>query len=205
MVRSKPEGNRVKLVDTVEKQWSTPALLGISAIDGKGMKWYIVCMPGLSANIRFTGSVDGLCFYKMYGSCFVRTKSSLTGKRFWKDKAFEGSRKSCNQLAKASALTSLFYRNYPKEKRGKGLFNEMTGKVKLWLKEGKTEEEARLLLKKNYPVPQQQIKEKQGRVKAPPKPPVVKKKEKLFTVLTDASSIACKRKHKPKRLYCIKE
>jgi hypothetical protein len=156
-------------------------------------------MARLTGDFKFTGTIDSLCFYKMYGDHFVRTKSSLTGKRFWKDTAFEGSRRSCNLLAKASALTSLFYKTYPVEKRRKGLFNEMTGKVKLWLKEGKTEEEARLLLKKNYPVLQKEIKEEQRRVKKT-RPYTVKKKEKLFTVLINGNIAPYKRKHTPKKL-----
>jgi hypothetical protein len=80
----------------------------------------------------------------------------------------------------------------------------MTGKVKLWLKEGKTEEEATLLLKKNYPVLQKEIKEEQRRVKKA-RPYTVKKKEKLFTVLINGDIAPYKRKHTPKKLYCIKE
>jgi hypothetical protein len=80
----------------------------------------------------------------------------------------------------------------------------MTGKVKLWLKEGKTEEEATLLLKKNYPVLQKEIKEAQRRVKKA-KPVSIKKKTKLFTVLIHGDNTPYKRKHTPKKLYCIKE
>ena len=76
-------------------------------------------MARLLGDIEYTGTIDGLCFYKMYGSCFVSTKSSLTSKRFWKDKAFEGSRRSCGLLAKASPLASAFYKTYPKKKEEK--------------------------------------------------------------------------------------
>jgi hypothetical protein len=195
---------KARQLQTNRKQQFSPALLSISAIDSKWMKLYIVFMARLIGAIKFTGSVDNLCFYKMYGDYFVRTKSSLTGKRFWKDTAFEGSRRSCGLLAKASALTSPYYRNYPKEKRRKGLFNEMTGKVKLWLKEGNAEEEVRLLLEKNYPALQNEIKGELRRVKKT-KPVSVKTKEKLFTVLIDEISTPCKRKHTAKRLYCIKQ
>jgi hypothetical protein len=161
-------------------------------------------MARLLGDIKFTGTIDGLCFYKMYDSCFVRTKSSLTGKRFWKDKAFEGSRRSCSQLARASSIASVFYKTWPTENKRKGLFNEMTGKVKLWLKEGKTEEEALLLLEQNYPVQQKEIKEekKQGKkVKAV----VVKRKETLFIVSINKSFFLYQRKHKARKLYCLKE
>jgi hypothetical protein len=157
-------------------------------------------MARLTGDIMFTGTIEGLCFYKMYGSCFVRTKSSLTGKRFWKDKAFEGSRKSCNLLAKASALTSLFYKTYPKEKRRKGQFNEMTGRVKLWLKEEKTEEETLQLLRETYPVPgaeKKQVKKTKS-VSA-------RKRERLFIVCLKKDMISHGEKRGIKTFCCLKE
>lgn len=161
-------------------------------------------MARLIGDYKFTGTVDGLCFYKMYGDYFVRTKSSLTGKRFWKDKAFEGSRRSCGLLAKASALASAFYKTYPKEKRRKGLFNEMTGKAKLWLKEGMSEEEALLLLAQTYPVQQEVIK-KEKQLARKVKAITVKKKENLFCVLINSGLMPRNRKVKTERTYCLRE
>jgi hypothetical protein len=157
-------------------------------------------MARLTGDIMFTGTIEGLCFYKMYGSCFVRTKSSLTGKRFWKDKAFEGSRKSCNQLARASALASLFYKAYPEAKRRKGLFNEMTGRVKLWLKEEKTEEETMLLLRETYPVPGAEKKQVKKTKRFS-----TRKKERLFIVCLKKDMISHGEKHEIKRFCCLKE
>jgi len=161
-------------------------------------------MARLTGDFKFTGTIDGLCFYRMYDDYFVRTKSSLTGKRFWKDRAFEGSRKSCTLLAKASTLASWFYKTYPKEKRRKGLFNEMTGRVKLWLKEGKTEQEAMLLLEQYYPFQQKEIKEKK-KAKEKTKYDTVKRKEKLFIVSINKDFIPYQQKHATKRLYCLSE
>ena len=161
-------------------------------------------MARLMGDFKFTGTIEGLCFYKMYGDYFVRTKSSLTGKRFWKDRAFEGSRRSCNQLARASALTSLFYKTYPKEKRKTGLFNEMTGRVKLWLKEGKTEQEALLLLQEYYPVKQMEIKDIK-KIRKVKKPLALKRKEKLFTVSINEDFIPYQQKHRTKKFYYLKE
>lgn len=161
-------------------------------------------MARLLGDIEYTGTIDGLCFYRMYGSCFVRTKSSLTGKRFWKDTAFEGSRKSCNLLAKASSIASVFYKTYPKEKRRKGLFNEMTGKVKLWLKEGKSEEGALLLLKQNYPVEQGVVKKEKKMVKKG-KAVVKRRKEKLFIVQLYRDLPVYQRNRKIKKVCCLRE
>jgi hypothetical protein len=160
-------------------------------------------MARLLGDIEYTGTIDGLCFYKMYDSCFVRTKSSLTAKRFWKDTAVEGSRKSCSLLARASSIASAFYKTYPTEKRTKGLFNEMTGRVKLWLKEGKSEEEALLLLEQNYPLIQMVIK-KEKKVVKKIKAVAIKKKEKLFVVLINVDFIPYHRKRKRGKLYCLK-
>ena len=160
-------------------------------------------MARQTGDIKFTGRVEHLIFYKMYGDYFVRTKSSLTGRRFWKDKAFEGSRKSCSLLARASSLASLFYKTYPKQKKRRGLFNEMTGRVKLWLKQGKTEQEAMLLLEHYYPVRQKKVKEERKGRKV--KTAIVKKKEKLFTVLLYNSIPLYQRKSKEKKLYPLKE
>jgi hypothetical protein len=113
---------------------------------------YIAFMAKQAGDIFIVGTVDDLCFYKMNEKYYVRMKSSLTGKKFWKNKVFEGSRRSALLLGRASKVASAYYKIYPKEKKIKGLFNEITGKVKLWLREGKTEDEISQLLQKYYPV-----------------------------------------------------
>lgn len=157
--------------------------------------------------IKITGTIDGLSFYKMYGNYFVREKSSLNGKRFWKDKAFEGSRRSCSLLARASSFASLYYRSYPKQGQRKGLFNEMTGRVKLWLSKGIKEEEALELLKEHYPINKPQCSRKrktESKSKKRAKAMAVKK-ERLFSVLLYQSFPLYKRKKKEKKRYCLRE
>lgn len=157
-------------------------------------------MAKQTGDTKLTGTFAGLVCYKMYGAYYVRTKSSLTGKRFWKDIAFEGSRKSCSLLAKASAIASHYYKNYPEERRRKGLFNEMTGRIKLWLKEGKTEGETVSLLQQHYPVKQEQnTKEKRPLKKA--KKATAKKKQKLFVVAIGKQISLNDRKCKTKKCY----
>lgn len=170
----------------------------------KGSGCILCNMARQTGGIKVTGTIEGLSFYKMHGDYFVRTKSSLTARRFWKDRAFEGSRKSCVLLAKASSLTSLFYKGYPKHKKAKGLFNEMTGKVKLWLKEGKTEEETLRLLGANYPVAQRVDEGKKKCCKAA-KAFAVGKKQRLFAVLHYKGVAHYQRKFTTARLYCLKE
>ena len=80
----------------------------------------------------------------------------------------------------------------------------MTGRVKLWLKEGKVEEEILLLLQESYPV-------KQQHVKAEKKPAkkiqylTANKKQALFTVLVNENITTHLRKHTAKRRYRLRE
>lgn len=83
--------------------------------------------------IKITGTIDDITFYKMGEEYYARMKSSLTGKRFWKDRAFEGSRKSALALGSASKLASLLYKTLPKEKKGRPVFQKLTGRIKLML------------------------------------------------------------------------
>jgi hypothetical protein len=161
-------------------------------------------MARQTGDIKVVGTIEGLSFYKMRETYFVRTKSSLTGKRFWKEQAFEGSRKSCSLLAKASALTASFYKSYPKDKKTRGLFNTMTGKVKLWLKEGRTEAQALLLLTDTYPVVQKALQQKKN-CRRTKKAFAISKEKKLFSVLFYKNMPCCKRRRKATRLYYLKE
>jgi hypothetical protein len=53
---------------------------------------------------RLEGRVGSLVFYQWRGGFYVRSASTLTGKRFRRDKAFEGSRRCASLFAKASRL-----------------------------------------------------------------------------------------------------
>jgi hypothetical protein len=53
---------------------------------------------------RLEGRVGSLVFYQWRGGFYVRSASTLTGKRFRKDKAFEGSRRCAGLFARASRL-----------------------------------------------------------------------------------------------------
>lgn len=80
----------------------------------------------------------------------------------------------------------------------------MTGRVKLWLKEGRNEEEAFLLLEQDDPVEREVIKKekkKEKKVKAV----VKKKKGKLFIVHICKSSPLYQRQLKQKKMHCLKE
>ena len=119
------------LCDVCDK-WDGPCLLS--------------CLPMAKqvGALKLVGRVENFCCYKMSGAYFIRMQSSLTGKRFWKEKAFEGSRRSCRWLEMASSLASRHYRRLPREKKGREVFRALTGKVKRLLSKGSGRRRLRL-------------------------------------------------------------
>ena len=97
--------------------------------------------------IKITGTIDDITFYKMDGEYYARMKSSLTGKKFWKHKAFEGSRRSCSRFAAGNKLASRVYRMIEEEKRVYKLYCFLKKRAIALLKEGKSLEEAEGILK----------------------------------------------------------
>ena len=93
--------------------------------------------------IFIEGTLDDLTFYKMDGEHFVRMKSSLTRKKVLESPRFALTRMHAGQLAEASRIASIIYRQVPKEERNIKLFRSIVGKAKMLLKEGKEKEEVR--------------------------------------------------------------
>jgi len=92
------------------------------------------------------GSIDDLTYYKMNGTYYVRQKSSLTKKKFWKSKAFERSRESCKRFSEGNKLASRIYRMIEKEKRVYSLYCFLKKRAISLLKEGKSQKEAEEVL-----------------------------------------------------------
>jgi hypothetical protein len=92
------------------------------------------------------GTIDDVTFYKMCGVYYVRMKSSLTGKRFWKDKRFEGSRKSCCRFGEGNKLASTVFKIVVEERRTNRLFPFLRTRAIALLKEEKSAEEVVCLL-----------------------------------------------------------
>jgi hypothetical protein len=161
--------------------------------------------------IKITGTIEGLTYYRMRGEYYVRMKSSLTKKRFFKDRAFEGSRRSALLLAKASSLASRFYQTLSEEKKVKGVFNEITGRVKLLLKQGKEETQIIELLQQQcfyYPIERKEVKEAERKEIIS----IVSKGKQAFLVvclypgiLFYQSIAVYQKKNKKEKLYYLKE
>jgi hypothetical protein len=107
---------------------------------------YFAFMAKQAGEIFIRGTIDDLCFYKMDGVYYVRLKSSLTGKKFWKNKAFEGSRKSCKRFAEGNKLASKVYRMIEEEKRFYKIYCFLKRRAILLLKEGLQLQEAEEIL-----------------------------------------------------------
>jgi len=92
------------------------------------------------------GTINDLTFYKIEGSYYVRMKSSLSRERFWKDRAFEGSRRSCSRFGEGNQLASRVYKMAEQEKKSYSLFCFLKRRAILLLKEGKNLEQISQLL-----------------------------------------------------------
>jgi hypothetical protein len=92
------------------------------------------------------GTVQHICFYRMYGGYYLRMKSSLSGKRVKTDPAFARTMQYARLLGKASKIASQVYKTYPKATRKFAEYRTLTGKAMQLLKEGFTEAAALAVL-----------------------------------------------------------
>jgi hypothetical protein len=107
---------------------------------------YLSFMAKQTGDLFIEGTIEDLSFYKMEGAYYVRMKSSLTGKRFWRDKAFEGSRKSSSRFGEGNRIASRVYRMIKEEKRVYKLYCFLKKKAIQLLKEGRSFNEAETVL-----------------------------------------------------------
>lgn len=101
-------------------------------------------------NIKFTGTVDGICFYRMNDLFYARRKSGLTGEQFWRNSSFVGSRKSAERLALASKLASAVYRTTPLKKEGYASFCRLKSKAIELIKQGFAAKDIKLILVRSF-------------------------------------------------------
>ena len=91
--------------------------------------------------IKITGTIDHICFYKLEEEYYARSKSTLDGKKVKRDTAFKETMKNARLLAKASVIGSLAYRLLPKEKKGRKIYQQLTGKAMKMLRNGVKEDD----------------------------------------------------------------
>lgn len=95
---------------------------------------------GKQRNIYFIGRQENIVYYQWKGGYYMRTKSTLDGKRFWKDPAFAGSRKRAVEFGEAAKLASQVYQLLPGELRKRGVIGKLTGWAHKALMSGKNKE-----------------------------------------------------------------
>ena len=96
----------------------------------------------------FTGTIDGLIFYKLGDNYYIRSKGSYkSGRQMRKDPRYARTLQQADRFGEAvNLLKVLYYRHLPRSVRKHGLFGQLTGLVNCWLYAGKSTEEVRELL-----------------------------------------------------------
>ena len=81
--------------------------------------------------LRITGTVGGICFYRIGNIYYAREKSSLSGERVKNDPAFAETMRYAEQMGNASKIASVIYRQtVPMHERSRDKFREVVSMVK---------------------------------------------------------------------------
>jgi len=96
--------------------------------------------------VYFTGTVDGICYYRMNGKYYARRKSTLSRKRVRRDPAFARTRRNAALLGQASRIAAGVYRLLPRVQKKLDLYRAMTGQAMELLKKGVDEAEVKAKL-----------------------------------------------------------
>ncbi|WP_298738364.1 hypothetical protein [uncultured Chitinophaga sp.] len=99
--------------------------------------------------VYITGTVKGICYYRMNGKYYARRKSTLSRKRVKRDRAFALTRKYAALLGQASAIAAQVYRLLPKAQKKLDLYRAMTGQAIGMLKQGMNEGEIKARLEQD--------------------------------------------------------
>jgi hypothetical protein len=87
-----------------------------------------------------TGNYEGSCFYKMEGRYYIRSESSLTGKRVKSAPRFRRTMELAYIFGIANKLANEIYRQLPKEKRGREVRYELIRQARKMIAEGSNRE-----------------------------------------------------------------
>jgi hypothetical protein len=100
--------------------------------------------------LQFTGTIDNVCVYEMFGKIYARKKSSLTRKRVLKSREFKKTRQYASDLGRAAQIGSEIYQALPINIRERWLYRAITGEAASLLYEGKNEQQVRDILWEKY-------------------------------------------------------
>src|SRR6478609_9564903 len=98
--------------------------------------------------IFITGTIDGIIFYKLGDTYYLRSKGDYkSGKMMRRDPSLKRTMANADRFGVASRMVKrVYYRQLPQTVRRPGLFAKLTGMVNKWLYQGHTKEEAQELL-----------------------------------------------------------
>ncbi|ANE52161.1 hypothetical protein [Flavisolibacter tropicus] len=98
--------------------------------------------------VFITGTIDGIIFYKLGDTYYLRSKGDYkSAKRMRKDPGLQRTMANAERFGVAAKMVKrVYYRQLPGTVRKPGLFARLTGMVNKWLYQGKTKEEAQELL-----------------------------------------------------------
>lgn len=91
-------------------------------------------MGKLTTYPPFVGTRHNICIYKMYGRYYIRSASTLDGKRVKQDPKFRKTMQYAALLSKASRIGSVVYNELPLHRKKHTLYRKITGEAMTWLK-----------------------------------------------------------------------
>jgi hypothetical protein len=96
----------------------------------------------------FTGTIDGIIFYKVGDQYYTRSKGSYkSAKHMRRNPKYKRTMENADRFGMASKLAQeVYYHHVPKHLRKRGVFSQLTGLVQGWLQQGRSKEEAQTLL-----------------------------------------------------------
>ena len=125
-------------------------------------------MARQTGTILIRGTIDHLTFYIMNGKGYIRKKSRLDKKQFYRRPNFKNSRRAAGRFGEASKLASTVYRQIPKDERAIELYRELIPIATHMLKYQHSPEEVLTALQANVDLKKRKPQlEKEARYKKP--------------------------------------
>lgn len=110
----------------------------------------MLAMKEPTTPLPFIGTVGNITIFRLYGRYYVRTRSSLTGRRVKRDPAFRVTMQHAALLAKASRIAAQVYALVPPTRKKHPLYRKLTGEAMTWLKHGWEEKDITGYLSRRY-------------------------------------------------------
>jgi len=104
-------------------------------------------MAKQTGKMYVVGTMDNICYYECRGNFYMRSSSSLSGKRVRNSPEFRNTMIYADLLSNASRIASAVYNSVAADQRKYWMFRALTGSAMQWLKLGKTVEEITSLLR----------------------------------------------------------